>query len=157
MIEPLDAGERLRILFNFYRMGDEEHFYFDFRESLKRGGDVKNGISGGYMKFYPGYFETDRKKCRALFIKKYPASLPDTFINEVTNLPVHSMTTIDIVPVPKDLTNRVLQKKYLGIENDILKQQRVRNKNNDFSSDISYIKKVQKEKIEGVMDDVREE
>ena len=156
VIEPLDAGERLRILFNFYRMGDEEHFYFDFRESLKRGGDVKNGISGGYMKFYPGYFETDRKKCRALFIKKYPASLPDTFINEVTNLPVHSMTTIDIVPVPKDLTNRVLQKKYLGIENDILKQQRVRNKNNDFSSDISYIKKVQKEKIEGVMDDVRE-
>lgn len=39
------------------------------------------------------------------------------------------MTTIDIVPGPKDLTNRVLQKKYLGIENDILKQQRVRNKN----------------------------
>ena len=155
-IEPLNAKERLRILFNFYRMGDEENFHFNFRKCLKRGGDPRNDISGGYMKFYPGYFETDRKKCRALFIKKFPASLPDTFINEITNLPVHSMTTIDIVPVPKDLTNRILQKKYLGIENDILKQQRVRNKNNDFSSDISYIKKVQKEKIEGVMDDVRE-
>ncbi len=155
-IEPLDAKERLRVLFNFYRMGDEEQFHFNFRQCMKSGGDAKNSISGGYMKFYPGYFETDRKKCRALFIKKYPASLPDTFINEVTNLPVHSMTTIDIVPVPKDLTNRVLQKKYLGIENDILKQQRVRNRNNDFSSDISYLKKVQKEKIEGVMDDVRE-
>ena len=155
-IEPLDAKERLRILFNFYRMGDEEQFRFNFRACMKRGGDPKNSISGGYMKFYPGYFETDRKKCRALFIKKYPASLPDTFLNEITNLPVHSMMTIDIVPVPKELTNRVLQKKYLGIENDILKQQRVRNRNHDFSSDISYIKKVQKEKIEGVMDDVRE-
>ncbi len=155
-IEPLDAKERLRILFNFYRMGEEEQFHFNFRKCMKQGGDAKNDISGGYMKFYPGYFETDRKKCRALFIKKYPASLPDTFINEITNLPVHSMTTIDIVPVPKDLTNRVLQKKYLGIENDILKQQRVRNRNHDFSSDISYLKKVQKEKIEGVMDDVRE-
>lgn len=155
-IEPLDAKERLRILFNFYRMGDEEQFQFNFRACMKRGGDARNSISGGYMKFYPDYFETDRKKCRALFIKKYPASLPDTFINEITNLPVHSMTTIDIVPVPKELTNRVLQKKYLGIENDILKQQRVRNRNHDFSSDISYIKKVQKEKIEGVMDDVRE-
>ncbi len=155
-IEPLDAKERLRILFNFYRMGDEEQFRFNFRACMKRGGDPKNSISGGYMKFYPSYFETDRKKCRALFIKKYPASLPDTFLNEITNLPVHSMTTIDIVPVPKELTNRVLQKKYLGIENDILKQQRVRNRNHDFSSDISYIKKVQKEKIEGVMDDVRE-
>ncbi len=155
-IEPLDAKERLRILFNFYRMGDEELFPFDFRESMKRGGDAKNDIAGEYMKFFPGYFETDRKKCRTLFIKKYPASLPDTFINEITNLPVHSMTTIDVVPVPKDLTNRILQKKYLGIENDILKQQRVRNKNNDFASDISYLKKVQKEKIVGVMDDVRE-
>lgn len=156
IIEPLDAKERLRILFNFYRMGEEEQFQFNFRASMKRGGDAKNSISGGYMKFYPNYFETDRKKCRALFIKKYPASLPDTFINEITSLPVHSMTTIDIVPVPKELTNRVLQKKYLGIENDILRQQRVRNRNHDFSSDISYIKKVQKEKIEGVMDDVRE-
>ena len=66
------------------------------------------------------------------------------------------MTTISIVPVPKELATRELQKKYLGIENDILKQQRIRNKNNDFSSDISYIKKVQKEKIVGLMDDVRE-
>ena len=156
LIEPLDAKERLRILFCFYRMGDEEQFQFHFRSCMKRGGDAKNSISGSYMKFYPSYFETDRKKCRALFIKKFPASLPDTFINEITNLPVHSMTTIDIVPVPKDLTNRVLQKKYLGIENDILKQQRVRNRNHDFSSDISYMKKVQKEKIESVMDDVRE-
>ncbi|MFG6366421.1 VirB4-like conjugal transfer ATPase, CD1110 family [Schaedlerella sp.] len=155
-IEPLDAKERLRILFNFYRMGDEEQFRFNFRACMKRGGDAKNSISAGYMRFYPNYFETDRKKCRALFIKKYPASLPDTFINEITSLPVHSMTTIDIVPVPKELTNALLQKKYLGIENDILKQQRVRNRNHDFSSDISYIKKVQKEKIEGVMDDVRE-
>ena len=38
------------------------------------------------------------------------------------------------VPVPKDLTTKVLQKKYLGIESDIIKQQRVRNKNNDFST-----------------------
>ena len=137
-------------------MGEEEQFSFDFRQALKKGGDPKNDISPGYMQFFPGYFETERKKCRALFIKKYPSSLSDTFLNEITSLPVHSITTICIVPVPKELANKVLQKKYLGIENDILKQQRVRNKNNDFSSDISHIKKVQKEKIVNLMDDVRE-
>ncbi len=155
-IEELNAEERLRVLFNFYRIGEEEQFSFDFRQALKKGGDPKNDISPGYMQFYPGYFETERKKCRALFIKKYPSSLSDTFLNEITSLPVHSITTICIVPVPKELANKVLQKKYLGIENDILKQQRVRNKNNDFSSDISHIKKVQKEKIVNLMDDVRE-
>ena len=86
--------------------------------------------------------------CRALFIKKYPSSLSDRFLNEITSLPVHSITSIDVVPIPKDMTTKILQKKYLGIESDIIKQQRVRNKNNDFSSEISYNKRIEKKEIE---------
>ena len=82
--------------------------------------------------------------------------MSDRFINEITSLPVHSITSIDVVPVPKDLTTKVLQKKYLGIESDIIKQQRVRNKNNDFSTEISYAKRTEKKEIEEIMDDVRE-
>ncbi len=155
-LEPLDIVERLRVLFNFYRIGEEELFSFDYKTAFTYGSDPKNDICNGFMKFWPGYFETDRKVCRVLFIKRYPSSLRDTFLTEIGNLPIHSMITVDVVPVPKQLATRTLQKKYLGIENDILRQQRVRNKNNDFSSDISYLKKVQKKTIEGVMDDVRE-
>ena len=54
------------------------------------------------------------------------------------------------------MTTKILQKKYLGIESDIIKQQRVRNKNNDFSSEISYNKRIEKKEIEEIMDDVRE-
>lgn len=54
------------------------------------------------------------------------------------------------------MTTKVLQKKYLGIESDIIKQQRVRNRNNDFSSEISYNKRIEKKEIEEIMDDVRE-
>lgn len=54
------------------------------------------------------------------------------------------------------MTTKVLQKKYLGIESDIIKQQRVRNKNNDFSTEISYAKRTEKKEIEEIMDDVRE-
>jgi type IV secretory pathway VirB4 component len=60
------------------------------------------------------------------------------------------------VPIPKDMTTKILQKKYLGVESDIIKQQRVRNKNNDFSSEISYNKRIEKKEIEEIMDDVRE-
>ena len=91
-----------------------------------------------------------------MFIKKYPSSLSDRFLNEVTSLPVHSITSIDVVPIPKDMTTKVLQKKYLGIEADIIKQQRVRNRNNDFSTEISYAKCTEKKEIESIMDDVRE-
>ena len=68
-----------------------------------------------------------------LFIKKYPSGLKDDFLNEIASLPVHSMISIDIVPVPKEMTTKILQRKYMGIESEIIRQQRVRNRNNDFS------------------------
>lgn len=120
------------------------------------GADFKNDLCNGMIKFFPDHFEDESKFCRALFIKKYPSSLSDRFINEITSLPVHTITSIDVVPVPKDLTTKTLQKKYLGIESDIIKQQRVRNKNNDFSTEISYAKRTEKREIEAIMDDVRE-
>ena len=155
-IVPLTGNQRLKILHDFYHLGNEEEFDFDIKKAKKVGADFKNDLCNGMMKYFPDHFEDESKFCKALFIKKYPSSLSDRFLNEITSLPVHSITSIDVVPVPKDLTTKTLQKKYLGIESDIIKQQRVRNKNNDFSSEISYAKRTEKKEIEAIMDDVRE-
>ncbi|MGN0154186.1 MAG: VirB4-like conjugal transfer ATPase, CD1110 family [Lachnospiraceae bacterium] len=155
-IVPLNGNERLKVLHDFYHLGREEEFTFDLKHSAKIGADFKNDLCNGMIKYYPDHIEDEGKYCRALFLKKYPSSLSDRFLNEITSLPVHSITSIDVVPIPKDLTTKTLQKKYLGIESDIIKQQRVRNKNNDFSSEISYAKRTEKKEIEEIMDDVRE-
>ena len=155
-IVPLSGNERLKVLHDYYHLGRESDFDFDIRKARKIGADFKNDLCNGMLKYFPDHFEDESKFCRALFIKKYPSSLSDRFINEITSLPVHSITSIDVVPVPKDLTTKTLQKKYLGIESDIIKQQRVRNKNNDFSTEISYGKRIEKKEIEAIMDDVRE-
>ena len=155
-IIPLNANERIKVLYDYYHMGDEGTFDFDIREAKKSGNDFVNDICNGMIKYHPDCFEDERKYCKALFVKKYPSSLSDRFLNEITSLPVHSIVSIDVVPIPKDLTTKILQKKYLGIESDIIKQQRIRNKNNDFSSEISYAKRTEKAEIEAIMDDVRE-
>ncbi len=155
-IVPLSGNERIKVLYDYYHLGDEGSFDFDIREARKVGADFRNDLCNGMIQFYPDYFKDEKKFCRALFIKKYPSSLSDRFLNEITSLPVHSITSIDVVPIPKDMTTKILQKKYLGIESDIIKQQRVRNKNNDFSSEISYNKRIEKKEIEEIMDDVRE-
>ena len=155
-IVPINGDERIRTLFDFYHLGEEERFSFQIKGARKVGADFRNDLCNGFLQFYPSYFKDEKKFCRALFIKKYPSSLSDRFLNEITSLPVHSITSIDVVPVPKDFTTKILQKKYLGIESDIIKQQRVRNKNNDFSSEISYNKRIEKKEIETIMDDVRE-
>ena len=155
-IVPLNANERIKVLYDYYHMGDERSFDFDIKDAKLSGNDFVNDICNGMMKYYPDSFEDEKKYCKALFVKKYPSSLSDRFLNEITSLPVHSIVSIDVVPVPKDLTTKILQKKYLGIESDIIKQQRIRNKNNDFSSEISYAKRTEKAEIEAIMDDVRE-
>ena len=155
-IVPLTGNERIKVLHDFYHLGEENSFDFDIKTARKVGVDFRNDLCNKMMQFYPDYFKDEKKFCRALFIKKYPSSLSDRFLNEITSLPVHSITSIDVVPIPKDMTTKVLQKKYLGIESDIIKQQRVRNKNNDFSSEISYNKRIEKKEIEEIMDDVRE-
>ncbi len=155
-IVPLTGNERIKVLHDFYHLGEENSFDFDIKTARKVGADFRNDLCNKMMQFYPDYFKDEKKFCRALFIKKYPSSLSDRFLNEITSLPVHSITSIDVVPIPKDMTTKVLQKKYLGIESDIIKQQRVRNKNNDFSSEISYNKRIEKKEIEEIMDDVRE-
>lgn len=155
-IVPLSGNERIKVLYDYYHLGEESSFDFDIREAKRVGADFRNDLCNSMMQFYPDYFKDEKKYCRALFIKKYPSSLSDRFLNEITSLPVHSITSIDVVPIPKDMTTKILQKKYLGIESDIIKQQRVRNKNNDFSSEISYNKRIEKKEIEEIMDDVRE-
>ena len=155
-IASLSGNERMKVLHNYYHLGEENTFDFDLREAKKVATDFKNDLCNGMIQYFPDYFKDERKFCRALFIKKYPSSLSDRFLNEITALPVHSIVSIDVVPVPKDMTTKMLQKKYMGIESDIIKQQRIRNKNNDFSSEISYNKRIEKKEIEEIMDDVRE-
>lgn len=155
-IVPLNGNERIKVLHDFCHLGEEEGFSFDIKHARRVGADFRNDLCNGMLKYFPDHIEDEGKYIRAMFIKKYPSSLSDRFLNELTSLPVHSITSIDVVPIPKDMTTKVLQKKYLGIESDIIKQQRVRNKNNDFSTEISYAKRTEKKEIEEIMDDVRE-
>lgn len=155
-LAALNGVERLRVLHDFYRMGEEEYFSFDFEEAVRAGRDYKDDICNSMLKFYPTCMQDEKRYAKALFIKKYPSSLSDRFLTELATVPAHTIISIDVAPIPKDVTTSTLQKKYMGIESDIIRQQRVRNKNNDFSSDISYNKRTEKQQIEEIMDDVRE-
>lgn len=155
-IVPLSGNERLKILHDYYRLGKEEEFTFDIKHGKKTGTDFRSEICNSKLKYYPDYVEDEGKFIRAIYLKKYPTYLSDAFFTELTSLPVHSITSIDVVPVPKDVTMKILNKKYMGIESDIIKQQETRNRNNNFSSDISYKLRRNKVDIEEIMNNVRE-
>ena len=155
-LTPLSTNERIDLLHRFLDP-DSETSGFDVRTAIKRGRDFKNDLVGGDIRFFADHMMIGKSYARALFIRRFVESKnSDEFFREFTTLPIRAITTIDVVPVPKDLTNKILKNKYIGVENNIIKQQRVRNKNRDFASDISYMTQVEKEEIAIMMDNVRE-
>jgi len=152
----LEAKERLELLHDLYQFGEEVPFSFDFDTCIKERRDYVNDLSNGYVKFASDHMELDGRYAKAFYIKRYPYFMPDHFLNSIINLPVQMVLSIDVSPIQRDVALKTLQSKYVGIENDILRQQQKRNKNHDFSTDISYTKRKEKEEIEETMDDVRE-
>ena len=155
-LEVLNGNERLQILYDYYHLGNEDGFKFNLKEYAKNGRDFKNDLCNSAVRYFPDYYEEEGKYCRSLFMKTYSSSSSDRLFVDLSSLPIFSMTTQTIIPVPKETTMNIMRKKYLGIESDIVKQQRVRNRNNDFASDISYLKRSEKKEIEAMMDDVRD-
>lgn len=152
----LNGDERLQILYDYYHLGNEDGFSLQLKEYQKTGRDFKNDLCNSAVRYYPDYYEEEGKFGRVLYVKSYSSSLSDRFFVDLSAVPIHSMTSVSYVPIPKEVTMKRMKKAYLGIEADIVKQQRVRNRNHDFSSDISYMKRTEKKEIEGMMDDVRE-
>ncbi len=67
----LDATERLRILHDFYRQGEEADFHFDARDMMKKGHDFRDYICPDSMEKFSDHLILGEKFCRVLFLKDY--------------------------------------------------------------------------------------
>lgn len=131
----LDNTERLRVLHDFFRIGEEEQFRFDFDQLARRGQSFQDTICPDSIQFHSNYFElSDNKVGRVLFLKDYPAYLEDSFLKELTDLSRNVVLSIDIQPVPTDKALREIQNRSLAVETDITRWQSKQNQNNNFSA-----------------------
>ena len=79
-IVALSGNERIKVLHDFYHLGEEEGFSFDLKHARKVGADFRNDLCNGMLKYFPDHIEDEGKYIRAMFIKKYPSSRSDRFI-----------------------------------------------------------------------------
>lgn len=81
----LDATERLRILHDFYRQGEESEFVFNAREMMKRGHSFKDYICPDGIEKNSDYLKLGGKFCRVLFLKDYASYIKDNMVTELTD------------------------------------------------------------------------
>ena len=132
--EELNANERLQILHDFYRPGEENDFQFNLQRSMKNGYSFKDSICPDSFEFKKDYFIMGKKFGRVLFLKEYASYIKDSMIAELTELSQNLMLSIDVIPVPTDEAVREMQNRLLGVETNVTNWQRRQNANNNFSA-----------------------
>ena len=152
--EELDAVERLRVLHDFYRTGEETEYRLDLREAMRKGHSFKDAVCPDSLEFRKDYFIMGGKYGRVLFLKEYASYIKDSMINELTALNRTMMLSIDVIPVPTDEAVREMQNRLLGVETNVTNWQRRQNSNNNFSAVVPYDLEQQRKETREMLDDL---
>lgn len=101
-------------------------------------------------------FRIGKKYATALYAASYPDILSDEFMDNLMDYPAESIISLDFVPVSSKAANDYINSIYLAVERKIQKQQQIRNKNKDYSSDISETVKAEKRDVKEIIEQSRE-
>ena len=150
----LDSIDRLRIAHDFYRVGDENAFCFELKDSMKKGHSYKDYICPDTIEFENDYFKMGDRYGRVIFLKDYASYIKDSLVAELTELNRNMMLSVDIVPIPMDEAVREVENRRLGVETNITNWQRKQNANNNFSAVIPYDMEQQRIESKEFLDDL---
>lgn len=150
----LNASERLRILHDFYRIGEAGDFHFNVHDMMQKGHDFRDYICPDSIEKYSDYLKIGEKYCRVLFLKDYASYIKDSMVTELTDFNRNMMLSIDIVPVPTDEAVREVENRLLGVETNITNWQRRQNANHNFSAVVPYDMELQRKESKEFLDDL---
>ena len=153
-LEDLDAIEKLRLIHDFYRQGDEMTFEFDMAKRSKLGHDFRDYICPDTIERGTDYIKLGEKYVRVLFLKDYGNYISDDTVTELTDMNRNLMLSIDVLSVPTDEAIREVENKLLGVETNITNWQRKQNQNNNFSAVVPYDMELQRTKTKEFLADL---
>lgn len=150
----MDVGERLRVIHDFFRAGEETSYYFDIKDHMKKGTDFKDYISPDSFEVNSDYFKIGNRFGRVIFLRDYASYIKDSMVAELTENNRDMMLSIDVVPVPTDEAVKEVEARLLGVETNITNWQRKQNMNNNFSAVIPYDMEQQRRESKEFLDDL---
>ena len=137
-VTEMDATEKLRVLHDFYRSGEEVYFRFDAQDMMRKGHDFRDYICPDSIEKHSDYLMLGGKYARVIYLKDYASFISDQLVTKLTDQSWSMMLSIDIIPVATDEAVHEVERKMLGVETNITNWQRRQNANNNFSAIVPY-------------------
>ena len=136
-IKPMTNNERLEVLHNFFRRGEEGRFQFSFDDYGKLGNDFRNTIAPDAMRFTTQHAEIDNGFAKAMTIAQYPQQLSDNFVATLLQQVPYIVLSIDITPVETEDAMREIEASQMKIDSEKYRANRRNVENLDFMATIS--------------------
>ena len=136
-IKPMANNERLEVLHNFFRRGEEGRFQFSFDDYGKLGNDFRNTIAPDAMRFTTQHAEIDDGFAKAMTIAQYPQQLSDNFVATLLQQVPYIVLSIDITPVETEDAMREIEASQMKIDSEKYRANRRNVENLDFMATIS--------------------
>lgn len=153
-VAEMDATEKLRVLHDFYRSGEEVYFRFDAQDMMRKGHDFRDYICPDSVEKHSDYLMLGGKYARVVYLKDYASFISDQLVTKLTDQSRSMMLSIDIIPVATDEAVREVERKMLGVETNITNWQRRQNANNNFSAIVPYDMEQQRRETKEYMTDL---
>lgn len=153
-VTEMDATEKLRVLHDFYRSGEEVYFHFDARDMMRKGHDFRDYICPDSIEKHSDYLMLGGKYARVIYLKDYASFISDQLVTKLTDQSRNMMLSIDIIPVATDEAVKEVERKMLGVETNITNWQRRQNANNNFSAIVPYDMEQQRRETKEYMTDL---
>ena len=137
----LSTAERLSIIHDFYRDGNEGVFDFNFAMATGNKDAFKAYVSPDYLDLNDYTYARlgNERFCRVMNVKSeigLPNKLTDAFLNELTKVDKQIVVSLDCVPIPVGEALSDTDQRLLGQETNITRWQSRMNKDFQFSATV---------------------
>ena len=150
----LDAGDKLRLLHDFFRPGEEGGYQWSAKDAMRKGHSFKDYVCPDTYEFEKDHFIMGDKYGRVVFLRDYANFIKDTMVSKLCDFNRNMILSIDIIPIPTDEAVREVEKRVRGIETNITNWQRRQNSNNNFSANVPYAMEFQRKESKEFLDDL---
>lgn len=153
-LKDMDAIQRLHILYDFFRAGEEEDYDLSTEDILKNGTSIKSYICPEDFGKTKDYMKIGDKYVRVLMVNHIGTYVKDNIVSRLMDIDNTSMMTLTIVPVPTEDAVDDADKRLMGVDKNITSWQQKQTNRKLPSVIVPYHMKKEKEAVEEFLDDL---
>lgn len=135
-VRSVDNPERLRILHNFFRVGEESRFEFDLDRCTKLGEDFRDFVAPDSIEFKRDHIVIDNRVAKCMSMSYFPQRIDDKLITTLLQQVPYIILTMDFVPIETEDAYKTLADYRMKVDADKVRFNRKSVDNLDFTANV---------------------